>query len=115
MKKKILFFILLIMIITAGFFLAKYFLRSFDLKSENQQASLKPAARPVIKFGTYEFWDKECQGRQDYACCRESLDIMTKNNYQHIPMTGCPVGFKRNQLKCKNTFVWCEPGKEAIK
>ena len=57
----------------------------------------------------YQNLFKECESKNSFSCCDNSLAQMIVGNYKLEPSEGCPTGTQRNLLKCEDTFVWCEP------
>ena len=41
-------------------------------------------------------------------CCKQSLDIIRKNNYQLATDNLCQEGKKLNSLGCAGSLRWCE-------
>ncbi len=58
---------------------------------------------------------QECRRSKTGAkCCLRSLERIKEGGYSLAPgktlvESVCPQGFKRNMLKCKASYRWCEP------
>jgi hypothetical protein len=52
---------------------------------------------------------QECQAKRTGGCCMSSVQNMLSGNYKLSPGSGCPDGYKRNMLKCIDSYQWCEP------
>lgn len=62
-----------------------------------------------LELGYYENLAKECEAKDSYDCCMSSLEQMESNDYQLEPDGGCSEGLTKNQLRCADSFIWCEP------
>lgn len=72
-----------------------------------------PFATPSQNSDYYEKLTQQCErfGFGAGGCCRDSADRMRDGNFLLEPKEGCLQGFKREMLKCIETYKWCEPEK----
>lgn len=72
-----------------------------------------PFATPSQNSDYYEKLTQQCErfGFGAGGCCRDSADRMRDGNFLLEPKEGCLQGFKREMLKCIETYEWCEPEK----
>lgn len=85
----------------------KYLLNALLLLSFSACFSGEP--EPIANVGVrdYEVLLKRCNGN---SCCEASArkikqikGFALKNN------TSCPKGYRRNLMKCRSSYSWCEP------
>jgi len=55
----------------------------------------------------YDALRKDCKGN---GCCQASVKSMkSAKGFLHTDGSTCPSGYKRNMLKCIQTYMWCQP------
>ena len=69
-----------------------------------QEKSSNPVAATY-----YQALMKGCYKKQSSACCLASLRTMIRNKYLLAPQEGCPEGFKPNEMRCIDSYHWCQP------
>jgi hypothetical protein len=55
-----------------------------------------------------EYYRHLAENCRSKGCCISSVRNMVQGNYELSPETGCPDGFKGNQLMCIDSYKWCE-------
>lgn len=88
--KKVLWFIILILIIVLNY---PY------LKREYQISKLQPYYKDLAE---------KCKEKESFSCCFASVKAMSAGNYKLLE-DGCMEGYMGNMLKCVDTYQWCEP------
>ena len=61
----------------------------------------------------YRTLAKECEGKTNHTCCMASVDKMMRYHYKQEPEEGCPPLYKSSSNICWDSYVWCEPLKNA--
>lgn len=79
------------------------------------RVSATPQAEIAKLPEQYQALGQQCLEAGSFNCCMASVRAMAQGGYQQagefksIDDEGCPSGFRRNILRCGDSFAWCEP------
>ncbi|MEI8360843.1 MAG: hypothetical protein WCG01_01835 [bacterium] len=61
----------------------------------------------------YDELAKKCESKNKYDdCCISSVGAMKAGNYKLSENNICGDGYVRNEMKCLDSYQWCEPIKK---
>lgn len=79
------------------------------------RVSATPQAEIAQLPQDYQALGQQCLERGSFNCCMASVKTMAKGGYRQasefksLEDEGCPKGYRRNILRCIDSFAWCEP------
>lgn len=68
----------------------------------------KASKNKDFKYNYYDNLRKKCDIKDSYNCCLASVDNLEELNVKASGEGKCEEGFKKNTLKCIDSYSWCE-------
>ncbi len=78
---------------------------NIDQRLKNLEKSRKNKG---FKYNYYDNLREKCKLKDSYNCCLASADRMEELNIKAFGKGKCEEGFKKNTLKCVDSYSWCE-------